>query len=50
VEKVASKGAIAANAAVLSQDASANVGTSARRLSLLVPPAPKPKKPAKKKR
>jgi hypothetical protein len=49
-EKLASRGAIAANAAVLSQDASANVATSARRLSLLVPRAPKPRKPAKKKR
>jgi len=49
-EKLASHGAIAANAAVLSQDASANVATSARRLSLLVPRAPKPKKPPKRKR
>jgi RTX calcium-binding nonapeptide repeat (4 copies) len=49
-EKLASRGAIATLASVLSQDASANVATSARKLSLLVPRAPKPKKPAKKKR
>jgi Ca2+-binding RTX toxin-like protein len=49
-EKLASKGAISAHAAVLSQDASANVAASAKTLSLLVPRAPKPRKPAKKKK
>ncbi len=51
-EKLASRGAISTHASVLSQDASANVGASAKTLSLLVPraPKPKPKKPAKKKK
>jgi hypothetical protein len=48
VEQIASRAAIAAQASVLSKDAAANVATSARRLSLLVPRAPKPRKPAKR--